>query len=503
MSESSKPSGSISPAKRELLSMLMKRDRMRMKSKTKIPRRGPSNQCELSYAQHRLWFVDQLNPGNTAYIIPAAVRLTGRLDVEALERSISEIIDRHEILRTTFITIDGIPVQNIAPTLHLPLKKIDLMQLPEHEREAEALQLINEESQRPFDLSQGPLLRVTVLKLGEELHYALLVMHHIVSDGWSLGVLIREMAALYESFSSGKPSPLPDMPIQYADFAIWQRQWLQGQVLEDQISYWKRKLGDNLASLELPADRPRPSAPTHKGAQQSFSLPQSLSASIKDLSQRENTTLFMTLLALFQTLLYAYSRQQDIVLGTDIANRKRVEVEGLIGFFVNMLVLRTDMSGNPTFLELLKRVREVTLEAYANQDVPFEKLVEELQPNREAGSTPLFQTVFALQNAPMPELQMPGLTLNAVGFDNETAKFDMVVNIWESPEGLIGLVKYSTDIFDSATITRMFENFERIACSVIANPDTQLNSFEILSEQERALLAVETAIDELEESFSF
>ncbi|MGH7828765.1 MAG: condensation domain-containing protein, partial [Candidatus Binatia bacterium] len=322
----------------------------------------------LSFAQQRLWFLDQYEPGSSVYNIPSALRLKGALNVPALERSLSEIVRRHEALRTTFAVIDGEPFQVIAPALPVSLPIVDLTDRPGSEREKEAQTIAAEHAQKPFDLSQGPLLRVFLLHLGEDDHILLLTMHHIVSDGWSRGVLYRELSVLYEAYTQGKPSPLAELPIQYADFAFWQRQWLQGEVLENQLLYWKKQLEGAPALLNLPTDRPRPAVQSYRGGSRSIELSQELTQGLKALSAQEGVTLFMTLLAAFQTLLHRYTGQNDIVVGSPIANRNRAEIEGLIGFFVNTLVMRTDLSGNPTFKELLTRVRETTLEAYTHQD---------------------------------------------------------------------------------------------------------------------------------------
>ena len=375
-----------------------------------VPRDGT---LPLSFAQQRLWFIDQLEPGNSAYNFPAAVRLKGPLNVEALEQSLNEIVRRHEALRTTFTTADGSPAQIIAPTLTVRPAVVNLQELPESEREAEVQRLVIEEARLPFELARGPLLRMTLLRLAEEEHVGLLTMHHIVSDGWSTGILIREMAVLYEAFSCARPSPLPELPVQYADFAYWQRQWLQGEVLETQLTYWKRQLlGAPL--LELPTDHPRPAIQTFRGSHHSLLLPKHVGEGLRALSRQEGITLFMTLLAAFQILLHRYTDQDDLNVGTPIANRNRLEIEGLIGFFVNTLVMRTDLSGNPTFREVSRRVREVCLEAYAHQDLPFERLVEELHLERSLAHNPLFQVMFVMQNAPVQALGLPRLTLSPV-----------------------------------------------------------------------------------------
>src|SRR5919202_6122002 len=345
-----------------------------------------------SFAQQRLWFIDQLVPGNAFYNVPTALRLIGSLNLTALEQAFNEIVRRHEVLRTRFGIVEGqlvqaIPAQSCAnaPTLTINLPVIDLRELPAEERELQAKQLITEESQRPFNLATGPLLRLMLLKLDETEHILLLNLHHIICDDWSIGVLIRELSAIYTAFAQNQPSPLPELPLQYADFAHWQREWLEGvgttheSPLQTQLAYWRQQL-DGIPILNLPSDRSKPTVQSYQGASKFLELPPSLSEALEKRSQQEGVTLFMTLLAAFQTLLYRYTQQEDIAVGSPIANRNRSEIEGLIGFFVNTLVVHTDLSGNPTFQELLGRVRGLTLGAYANQDMPFEKLVEELQP---------------------------------------------------------------------------------------------------------------------------
>ena len=395
----------------------------------------------LSFAQQRLWFLDELEPASPAYHVPTAYSLVGRLDVTALERAINEIVHRHEVLRTTFAEEDGEAAQIIAPSLLVPLPVVDLGSLPEDERDSEARRLAVEDANAPFDLEQGPLLRARLLRLRDEEHVLLVDMHHIVSDGWSMGVFRRELAELYTAFSQGRPSPLAALPVQYADYAVWQRQWLQGETLARQLAYWKERL-QGAPELQLPTDRPRPARLTFEGARLPFSLPVELSRAIVALSRREGVTLFMTLLAAFQTLLYRYSGQEDIVVGSPIANRDRSEIEGLIGFFVNTLVLRTDLSptaaGPLNFRELLGRVREVCLGAYANQHLPFEKLVEELRPQRDLSRNPLFQVMFAVQNAPRAAMEMEGLAVTPMALDSGNVRFDLECHLWQEGEGIRG-----------------------------------------------------------------
>jgi aspartate racemase len=440
----------------------------------------------LSFAQQRLWFLDQFEPGVPLYNISRSIWIHGNLHVSTLEQSLNEILRRHDALRTTFPTAHGQPVQVISPTLTVTLPTIDLRELPEPERQAAARRLAAQEARRPFDLAQGPLLRTTVLQLGEAEHVLLLTMHHIVTDGWSTGIFCRELAALYEAFSAGKSSPLPELTMQYADFARWQREYLQGEVLERQLSYWKQQLGSHcLPTLQLPTDRPRPAVQTYKGALRSLTLPKALSDSLKVLSQQENITLFMTLLAAFQVLLHRYSGQDDIVVGSPIAGRTRLETEALIGFFANTLVLRVGLSGNPSFRELLGRVREVALGAYAHQDMPFEKLVEALQPERSLSHAPLFQVMFALQNAPRQYLQLPGLTLSASEVHSETAKFDLTLLMTETAQNLHGVLEYNVELFDSVTIDRMTGHLQTILQGISTNPDQRIAELPLLTRAER------------------
>jgi amino acid adenylation domain-containing protein len=450
-----------------------------------VPRNGD---LALSFAQQRLWFFNQLDPGNSAYNIPAAVRLKGPFNLAALEQCLNEIVKRHESLRTTFGKVDGRPTQVVAPTLTIKLPVVDLRKLPAGERDIEVRRLVTAEAQRPFDLSQGPLIRGTVLRLADEEHVGLLTMHHIVSDGWSTGILIREMAALYVAFCAGGSSPLPALPIQYADFAHWQRQWLQGEVLETQIAYWQKQLAGAPALIELPTDHPRPAMQTFRGAHQSLVLPKHLKDGFKALSRQEGVTLFMTLLAAFKVLLNRYTSQDDVLVGTPIANRNRQETEGLIGFFVNALVLRTDLSGDPSFRELLRRVREVCLGAYSHQDLPFDRLVEELHLKRDLSRNPLFQVMFALQNAPLRALELPGLTLSPVEGDSETAHFDLTLQIVDTGQELTAALVYNTDLFEAGTIARMLGNFKNLLEAIVADPEQRLSDLPLLTEAERQQL---------------
>lgn len=441
----------------------------------------------LSFAQQRLWFLDQLDPGNTAYHIPYAVRLAGRLEIEALEQSLSELVRRHEVLRTTFSMIEGQAAQIIHPAQPLSVPVTDLQQVSEDERQTETQRLMEEETRRVFDLEHGPLLRASLLRLDEMEHVLILVMHHIVFDAWSIPVLLHELGALYQAYASGQPSLLPDLPVQYADFAHWQRGWLQGEALAEHVAYWRAQLAD-LTTLELPTDHPRPPVQTFRGAHQSFTLPDALVQSLYDLGRTEGVTLFMTLLAAFQTLLHRYTTQVDISVGTPIANRNYREIEGLIGFFINTLVLRTDLSGDPPFVELLRRVREAAINAYAHQDLPFEKLVEELQPDRDLSRTPFFQVLFTVRNLQQTSFSLPDLTLHGLEVETGTSKLDLLMLVDETEQGISFGFEYNTDLFDHATITRMAKHFQNLLAGITAAPKLQLSRLPFLTDEERRQL---------------
>ncbi len=452
-----------------------------------------------SFAQQRLWFIEQLLPGASLYTIPLVFRLTGVLARSQLQASLNAIVRRHEILRTTFDVIDGQLFQVIAQQLQIPLKVADLRKTP---AEDVALRQIWQEIERPFCLETGALLRSHLWQLHDTEHLLLIALHHIIFDEWSSGVLIRELGELYAAFAESKPAELPELPIQYADFAHWQREYLQGEVLKTQLHYWKQQLKD-LPVLNLPSSTVRSNQQSHRGASQLLELPQELLGALEDLSQQTGVTLFMTLLAAFQTLLHRYTGQTDIAIGSPVANRHQSELEGLIGFFVNSLVLRTDLSGDPTFRSLLKRVRDVTLAAYDHQDLPFEKLVEELQPIRSLGQNPLFQVVFALQNTPMEQLVLPGLVLSPVDLETRTSRFNLELYVWkcadnfrnlwgknwQQSDGLRGVIVYNTDLFDATTIAALRQHFQTLLESIVANPEARLSQLSLLTVQaQQALL---------------
>jgi amino acid adenylation domain-containing protein len=445
---------------------------------------------QLSFSQQRLWFLDQFEPGNVAYNISETVRIRGTLNVTALEQGLSEIVRRHEALRTIFAAVEGQPFQQILPPEPLTLFKVDLRLLPDNEREAETQRLITEEAMHIFNLANSPLFRATLLQRSEEEYSLLLTMHHIISDGWSMEVLSRELWALYDAFSKGHPSPLAELPFQYADYAQWQREWFQGEEMEKQLRYWKERLAGAQPMLELPTDRPRPVVQSFRGAHHTKVLPDSLLEGLQALSQESGVTLFMTLLAAFQLLLHRYTGQEDIVVGSPIAGRNRTEVENLIGLFVNTLVLRSDFKGNPTFRELLGQVREVALGAYEHQDLPFEKLVEELKPERQGSYSPLIQVMFALQNKPMESFQLSQLTISPEILNNNSAQFDLTLLMDDNAKGFNTVLIYNPDLFDQTTIERMMGHFQTLIEGIVSTPELRVSELPLLLESERHQLFV-------------
>jgi amino acid adenylation domain-containing protein len=466
-----------------------------------IPPLVPSPQkmiIPLSYAQERLWFLDQLEPENLAYNLPVPLHIEGEFHTEALEESLHALIERHEVLRTTFIVEGGIPRQIIAPLLHINLKTVDLSYSGAETQLQEVQEQATKEVSLPFDLSQGPLLRALILRLSEHEHVILLTIHHSIADGWSTSILVDELNLFYGAALAGTTSSLSPLPIQYADYAIWQRQWLHGEVMEQQMSYWREQLMHAPAVLNLPTDFPRPVVQRYRGDACFFAFPVPLSHELQALSQREAATIFMTLLAAFQTLLFRYCGQTDIVVGTPIAGRTRSETEGLIGLFINTLALRTDLSGDPSFRTLLGRVREVCLEAYAHQDVPFGKIVEAVQPERSLSHHPLFQVMFILQNAPIGvQFIAPGDEENRLlhpyplTLGNPTTKFDLTVELVESPAGLHGTVEYNTDLFERETIERLISHYQLLLAGVVASPEQKLSSLPLLDRDELRLLLLD------------
>ena len=480
----------LSPQQRALLELRLKNQAAETSKLQIIPRRSEDT-APLSFAQQRMWMLYQFDPDSSVYNIGSNLRLRGPLDVAVLEQSINEVIRRHESLRTTFTEIDRQPVQVVAPEMTLTLRQHDFAELPQEEREAKVRRIVSEGMREPFNLSQGPLLRATLIRLGAEEHVIQLLMHHIVSDAWSLDVLLKEMIGSYEAFLKGEPSPFPPLPIQYADFAHWQRERLDGEAMETQVAYWKDRLADTPAILELPTDRPRPAIQTMRGARHTFTISAALTEQLKAISRKEGVTLYMTMLAAWQTLLARYSGQQDILVGTSIANRNRSETEPLIGFFLNMLVLRTDLSCDPTFRELLARVREVTLGAFAHQDVPFEKLIEELRLERVTSHPPLFQVAFGLADTTKQPPQLSKLAYHQLELDSTPAKFDLTLDIGLVEEGMIGALVYNVDLFDAGTAVRMIQNLTTLLEGVVAAPDMPLSRVSLVNGAERERMLVE------------
>jgi amino acid adenylation domain-containing protein len=482
---------SLSPAKRALLELKLNESSPGQAARVTIPRRAERDVAPLSFAQQRLWFLSQLDPESSAYNEKSALRLDGSLNLAALRAALKAIFDRHEVLRTTYgLTEGGQPVQRIGQSVDFDLPVIVVNETAADRRDEEVQRIAAALSERPFDLSQEMPLRLALIRLTPNSHVLIAVRHHIASDGWSSGVFWRELTSFYGSFCNGRTSSLGELPIQYADFALWQRQWLQGEVLQKQVGYWTKQLRD-LQVLELPTERPRSAATGHRGAKRFFDLPTPLLGELRQLGHREGATLFMTLLAAFQILLHRYTGQDDVVVGSPIAGRTRPETEGLIGFFVNMLVLRTRLSGNPTFRELLARVRETALAAYEHQEIPFEKLVEELNPGRDQGETPLFQVAFAVQNVPRTKLAMPGLRVTPLEIEASSAKFDLFIAFIEEENRSTLRFEYRAELFAAPTIARMFDHFQRLLEAIVADPERCIGDLPMLTAAERHQLLVE------------
>ncbi len=476
----------LSPAKKALLEKL-KAGKFQADT---IPKRQISHNIPLSFSQQRLWFIDQLYHGSSFYNIPIAFHIKGHLNITALRRSLNEILKRHEIWRTTFKVINGEPIQEIVPNLTWDLPVINLQHLSNKNWESEVKEIVAKEAAKPFNLAKELLVRATLLQLNEQEHVLLVTMHHIITDGWSCGVFLRELSTLYAAFSTNQPSPLPELAIQYADFAIWQRDRIQGEFLATKLKYWKQQLSGELPVLQLPTDRPRPSVTTFAGAKQYFTFSTTLTNALKQLSKQEDATLFMTLLAAFNILLNRYTDQEDILIGSPIANRNRTELEGMLGLFVNTLVLRNNLSDNPRFREFLHRVRQVTLDAYAHQDLPFEMLVEELQPERDLSRNPLYEVMFVLQNTPTNVQEVSGLTLRTLDFDSGTSQLDIFLSMFESEAGLTGCLEYNTDILDATTISQFVKNYQTLLENIALNPQQHICELSLLtaSEQEQLLI---------------
>ncbi|HET9229073.1 MAG TPA: condensation domain-containing protein, partial [Thermoanaerobaculia bacterium] len=481
----SRRAGELSPEKLALLVLRMKKKRAveasASQSSVGVTRRATAGPAPLTSAQQRLWLLDRLEPGSIAYNMPSPVRLRGPLDVAALEQALNEIVRRHESLRTVFTEQDGEPMQVVAPPVPVRLTLTDLSGLTGEERR------LVEEHKRPFDLERGPLFRADLVRFAAEEHLLLLDVHHIVSDGWSLGVFFRELGALYGAFLEGKPSPLPELPIQYADFAVWHKEWLRGPVLEEQLSYWRKRLAGSPPALEVPLDRQRPAVQTHRGDNAVLVLSRDLTASLRELSLREGASQFMTLLCAFQLLLSRLAGQDDVVVGSPSAGRSRVEVEGLIGLFLNTLVLRTEMPDDPTFHELLMRVKDVVLGAYQYQAIPFERLLEELQPERQLSRTPIFQVLFNYVSLSDLSLDLPGIQAEGVRLGQPASKFDFTLYVTEAESLQFNLV-YNADLFDRERMEEMLRQLEHLLKQAVANPEARIRSLSLVSPAATALL---------------
>ncbi len=476
----------LSAEERALLELMLAEDEIRSPA-PQISRRATET-APLSFAQERLWFLEQLVPGTPLYTMPGALQLSGPLDLGVLRQSLNALVVRHEALRTSFGSVDDQPIQQVCKALDLALPLLDLTALPAGDQPAALQQLISVEAGTPFDLARGPLIRTTLVRLAPDDHVLLVTLHHLIADGWSLGILLHDLTVLYTASLQGRPAPLAELPLQYADFAAWQREWLDEAMLEQLLGYWRKQLHEPLPLLTLPADRPRAAELTFAGAQHPLALPRSLTDALVRLSTQEQCTLFMTLLAAFDVLLARYSGQTDIIVGTPVANRNQEGVQHTIGCFVNLLALRTDLSGSLSFRELLRRVRAVALDAYAHQDLPFEKLVENLRPARHQGYAELFQVLFVLHSASTAPLAIPDLTIKHLAVDNGTAKFDLTFNLQEHPAGLQGWIEYNTGLFDAATIQRMAGNFQTLLEGIANDPDCRVSVLPILTPTERTQL---------------
>jgi hypothetical protein len=447
-----------------------------------IEPRSPGDPLVLSFAQQRLWFLDQWAPGSPLYNAAVAVRLSGELDRDALRTALDRMVERHEALRTVFRAEGGVPAQVVLDHARLELVEIDLADLPSGQREPMLQQVLREQARRSFDLAADVLIRPVLVRLTPATHVLQLVVHHIASDGWSKGILFRELAAHYAAARAGEPTALAPLPIQYADFALWQRRTFSGDELEQQISYWRTQLEGAPPYIDLPVDRPRPVAQSFEGVHQHLSLSRELADAVRSAAREEGITPFMFLLAAFAVLLGAYADQEDVLVGSPIANRHRIETEDLIGFFVNTLVLRTDLAGDPTFHELAQRVRESALGAYAHQDMPFEQIVEVLKPRRHAGRNPLFQVNFRVQGDEGPQLELAGLDIAPVEVDIGTSRFDLALELQLGAEGIGGYFEYSVDLFDATTVKRMAGNFVQLLNEVVDAPAKRISELSAVAD---------------------
>lgn len=476
----------LSSDKRRLLAKLLQQQGLaRTGAADLIARRPEGARLPLSFAQQRLWFVEQFAGPSPLYSIACTVRLTGRLDAAALEGALGRVVARHEALRTTFRVEDGRPEQVVRAAAEVALPLTDLSALADGARQAALAELTERESRRPFDLGAGPLLRGSLVRLADEEHLLLLAIHHIVADGWSLDILVRELAHHYRPDAAELPE-LPELPVQYADFALWQHERVSGEVLDRQLAHWRERLAGAPSTVDLPTDRPRTARQSFAGASFPWRLDGDLATRLTALAREHDATLYMALLAGFTAVAHRWSGQEDLVVGSPVANRNHPQTEGLIGFFVNMLPLRADLSGNPTFRELMDRVRESALAAYAHQDVPFERIVEEARPDRDAGGrTPFANLLLVLQNTPETRIELPGLRMDVAAVDTGTAKFDLHLQVTETPQGLTGLADYSTELYEERTVRRFIDQWLCLLAAAVADPDTRLDALPLLTGAER------------------
>ena len=481
----------LSDKKRELLQAALRAKGIDAEPNGRIEPGVLSGPIPLSFAQQRLWVIHQVEPESPAYNFPASVRFRGKLDVAVLENALNEIVRRHAMLRTTFSEVNGSPAQMIAPELHVSLPCVDFRGISHSVQKIALETLVERDVLEPFDLEHGPLLRLKLAQLGDDEHVLIITFHHIVSDGWAFSIFVRELGQIYEAFSQGKSSPLPELEIQYADFARWQREWKEKQTDPAHLAYWKAKLAEVPQVMELPTDRPRPAAPTYRGVRHFFTLPKALTESLRELGSREGATLYMTLLAGLNVMLHRYTGRQDIVVGSPVASRNRSEIEGLIGFFLNMLVLRNDLSGSPNFKDVVKRVRATALEAFEHQETPFEQLVEELQPKRELNVSPLFQVMFVLQSRAMAPIQLGNLSLAPESVNRPASVCDLTFQLAETDEGLDGFIEYSTDLFDERTIVQMAAHLQAILTALCAQPERNVSEIPYLSHVETRQIIVD------------
>ncbi|MDQ3803839.1 MAG: condensation domain-containing protein, partial [Acidobacteriota bacterium] len=488
MNNLAKRISALSPEQRALLEKKLRQQTLSSLRDQTIPRRSGDVPCPLSFEQEQLWYMEQRHPGSNAFNLGTSYLITGAVSVEALELAFGEMMRRHEVLRTTFPTWNELPYQHVAAVGEMDLRKVDLGGLPAAEREAELERLVAEAGRDPFDLARGPLFRALLVRLDKEVYRLCLTLHHIIMDRWSFSLLWRELMVLYDAFSKGKPSPLPELPIQFADFAVWQRDLLQGEALEARLQYWRKQLAGASSVLALPTDRPRPPVQSFRGRRHYSAQSPELWSKLKDICQQENVTLFIALLAAFYAFLHRYTGQVDINVGSPFSNRNRVETESLIGFLLNMVVLRADLSGDPTFRELLRRVREVAVGAYDNNDLPFSKLVQELQPPRDSSRNPFFQVTFVFVDMHDSTGDQREVSMKQVDFEVGSSRFDLMLGARDRAADPTLILEYNPDLFEDATTARMLQHFETMLEEIVADPAQRISELPLLSAEEEAQL---------------